>query len=346
MGSRQFRDYPRGIKRDNLIDATTIYITDSDATVQKNYKFNSKEYDKLLLGNEKSYKDTDKQAIVKDVFRQMGLDTSKFGNEGYGTGGNSCGELQSRLTNRGLAGKLGSNPGDLIRDSVSKYIQAYWNAWGTPDESVVDFVEKDIAQTVQQRQTTRNKMAKKQVNDDVGYDISELDGMTQHSIYGTQPGARRLKGATEDERLKEAMLLGVDTTNMRVPQPEYTSERQIIQQNRLNKETNFSNARDEQQEQKVWWAVAIVQIIVFVMIHTMIDTKSAYIALAIGVICTFITYISRRYAVPVGAAAILYDIGYFLKLRNHGDDQVLQLIAIFIIVMVGLMKLVDQARNY
>lgn len=345
MGSRQFRDYPRGIKRDNLVSATAVYITDSNATVQKNYEFNSKEYDKLLFSNEKSYKDTDKQAIVKDVFRQMGLDTSKFGNEGYGTGGNSCGELSSRLTKRGLAGKLGNNPKDLIRDSISKYIQTYWNDYGTPDESVVDFVENDICQIVQQRQTTRDKMAKKKANNDVGYDISELDGMTQSNIYGTQPGTHRLKGTTFDERLKEAMFMGVDTTNMRVPQPEYTSERQVLEKNRLNRETNFSRARDEQQEQKIWWAVAIVQVIVFVMIHTTIGTKSAYVALAIGVVCTFFTYISRRYAIPVGAAAVLYDIGYFLKLRNHGDDQVLQLIAIFIIVMVVLMKIVDQARN-
>ena len=341
MGSRQFRDYPRGIKRDNLIDATAIYITDSAATVQKNYKFNSKEYDKLLLGNEKSYKDMDKQAIVKDVFRQMGLDTSKLGNEGYGTGGNSCGELSSRLTNKGLTGKLGSNPGDLIRDSIQKYIQTYWNGYGTPDESVVDFAVRDIEQTVQQRQTNRVKMSKKQVSDNTGYDLGELDDVT----YMTQPGTVRLKGATYEERLKEAMTLGVDTKGMRMPQPEYTSERRIIEQNRLNRETNFSNARDEQQEQKVWWAVAAVSVIVFVMIHTMIDTKSAYIALAIGVIGTFITYVSRKYAIPVGAAAILYDIGYFLKLRNHGDSQVLQLIAIFIIVLVGLMKMVDQAKN-
>lgn len=188
-------------------------------------------------------------------------------------------------------------------------------------------------------------MTKKQVNDDVGYDISELDEITQSNVYSTRSGAHRLKGTTYDERLKEAMFLGVDTTNMRVPQPEYTSERQVLQQNRLNRETNFSRARDEQQEQKVWWAVAVVQVIVFVMIHATIDTKSAYIALVIGVICMFITYVSRRYAIPVGVAAVLYDIGYFLKLRNHGDDQVLQLIAIFIIVMVILMKIVDQARN-
>ena len=346
MGSRQFRDYPRGVKRDNLIDATAIYITDSAATVQKNYKFNSKEYDKLLLGNEKSYKDTDKQAIVKDVFRQMGLDTSKVGNEGYGTGGNSCGELQSRLTSRGLAGKLGSNPGDLIRDSISKYIQTYWNGYYAPDESVVDFVTRDIEQTVQQRQTNKNKMSKKQVSTDVGYDLSELDGMAQNSIYSTQPGVKRLKGATFEERLEEAnRMAAAGIPNMRLPQPEYTSERRVIEQNRLNRETSFSRARDEQQEQKVWWAVAAVQIIVFVLIHTMISTNSAYIALAIGVVGTFLTYVSRKYAIPVGAAAILYDIGYFLKLRNHGDDQVLQLIAIFIIVMIALMKMVDQAKN-
>ena len=77
------------------------------------------------------------------------------------------------------------------------------------------------------------------------------------------------------------------------------------------------------------------------MIHATIGTKSAYVALAIGIVCTFITYVSKRYAIPVGVAAVLYDIGYFLKLRNHGDDEVLQLIAIFIIVMVVLMKIVD-----
>mgnify|MGYP003422597150 CR=1 FL=1 len=64
--------------------------------------------------------------------------------------------------------------------------------------------------------------ASTQAVDDVTRDATSKE---KKSTGSTQPGSVRLTGATEEERLQQAMFMGVDTTNMRAPSAEYTDAR-------------------------------------------------------------------------------------------------------------------------
>ena len=59
----------------------------------------------------------------------------------------------------------------------------------------------------------------------VGDVTRDATSKEKKSTGSTQPGSVRLTGATEEERLQQAMFMGVDTTNMRAPSAEYTDAR-------------------------------------------------------------------------------------------------------------------------
>lgn len=63
----------------------------------------------------------------------------------------------------------------------------------------------------------------------VGDVTRDATSKEKKSTGSTQPGSVRLTGATEEERLQQAMFMGVDTTNMRAPSAEYTDARRQTQ---------------------------------------------------------------------------------------------------------------------
>lgn len=62
-------------------------------------------------------------------------------------------------------------------------------------------------------------------NQAVGDVTRDATSKEKKSTGSTQPGSVRLTGSTEEERLQQAMFMGVDTTNMRAPSAEYTDAR-------------------------------------------------------------------------------------------------------------------------
>lgn len=76
----------------------------------------------------------------------------------------------------------------------------------------------------------------------VGDVTRDATSKEKKSTGSTQPGSVRLTGATEEERLQQAMFMGVDTTNMRAPSAEYTDARrkQPQQQNNQYQQNPFA----------------------------------------------------------------------------------------------------------
>lgn len=68
----------------------------------------------------------------------------------------------------------------------------------------------------------------------VGDVTRDATSKEKKSTGSTQPGSVRLTGATEEERLQQAMFMGVDTTNMRAPSAEYTDARRQTQTQQQN----------------------------------------------------------------------------------------------------------------
>ena len=68
----------------------------------------------------------------------------------------------------------------------------------------------------------------------VGDVTRDATSKEKKSTGSTQPGSVRLTGATEEERLQQAMFMGVDTTNMRAPSAEYTDARRQTQTQQRN----------------------------------------------------------------------------------------------------------------
>lgn len=82
----------------------------------------------------------------------------------------------------------------------------------------------------------------------VGDVTRDATSKEKKSTGSTQPGSVRLTGATEEERLQQAMFMGVDTTNMRAPSAEYTDARrrqQPQQQNQYQQRNPFARTAND-----------------------------------------------------------------------------------------------------
>lgn len=81
----------------------------------------------------------------------------------------------------------------------------------------------------------------------VGDVTRDATSKEKKSTGSTQPGSVRLTGATEEERLQQAMFMGVDTTNMRDPSAEYTDARrqQPQQQNQYQQRNPFARTAND-----------------------------------------------------------------------------------------------------
>lgn len=74
-------------------------------------------------------------------------------------------------------------------------------------------------------QNSSDQTADVQTSQAVGDVTRDATSKEKKSTGSTQPGSVRLTGSTEEERLQQAMFMGVDTTNMRAPSAEYTDAR-------------------------------------------------------------------------------------------------------------------------
>lgn len=81
----------------------------------------------------------------------------------------------------------------------------------------------------------------------VGDVTRDATSKEKKSTGSTQPGSVRLTGSTEEERLQQAMFMGVDTTNMRAPSAEYTDARrqQPQQQNQYQQRNPFARTAND-----------------------------------------------------------------------------------------------------
>lgn len=82
----------------------------------------------------------------------------------------------------------------------------------------------------------------------VGDVTRDATSKEKKSTGSTQPGSVRLTGSTEEERLQQAMFMGVDTTNMRAPSAEYTDARRTAspqQQNQYQQSNPFARTAND-----------------------------------------------------------------------------------------------------
>lgn len=97
-------------------------------------------------------------------------------------------------------------------------------------------------------QTSSDQTADAQTSQAVGDVTRDATSKEKKSTGSTQPGSVRLTGSTEEERLQQAMFMGVDTTNMRAPSAEYTDARRTTspqQQNQYQQSNPFARTAND-----------------------------------------------------------------------------------------------------